>query len=67
MGIKRENISRWENEAAEPSRENLIKLADHFGVTTDFLLGRESQPTKRPQNKPEAGVDADDEPSSETE
>jgi transcriptional regulator with XRE-family HTH domain len=25
-----------------PDVETLIKLADHFGVTTDYLLGRES-------------------------
>ena len=41
LGIKRENISRWENNAAQPSRENLIKFADYFSVTTDYLLGRE--------------------------
>jgi transcriptional regulator with XRE-family HTH domain len=42
FGIKRENISRWENGVAEPSRENLLKIADYFNVSTDYLLGRDS-------------------------
>ena len=42
LGIKRENISKWENEVSEPNRENLLKIADYFNVSIDFLLGRDS-------------------------
>lgn len=38
LGIKRENVSRWENGIAEPNRKNLIKLAKFYDVTTDYLL-----------------------------
>ena len=31
---------RYEKNMAEPSQEILVKLADYFGVTVDFLLGR---------------------------
>ncbi len=34
-------ISNWEKGTTEPSANALIKLADFFDVTTDFLLGRE--------------------------
>ena len=56
LGINRENISRWENNVAEPSRDNLIKLADIFKVSTDFLLGRVDEPPIHKINGAESGV-----------
>ncbi len=35
-------ISLWENGLREPVMSNLIALADYFGVTIDYLTGRES-------------------------
>lgn len=35
------NISRWENEDNEPSSSFVIKLAQYFNVSTDYLLGLE--------------------------
>lgn len=35
------NIGRWENGENEPSVTFVITLADFFGCTTDYLLGRE--------------------------
>lgn len=40
LGISQEAISLYESEKREPNVELLIKMADHFGVTTDYLLGR---------------------------
>ena len=34
------NISRWENGENEPSSSFVIKLADFFMVSTDYLLSR---------------------------
>ena len=34
-------ISRLVNDQGEPTVEALGKLADYFGVSTDYLLGRE--------------------------
>ena len=34
------NIGRWENEEVQPTADFIIKLADFFGVSTDYLLGR---------------------------
>ena len=33
-------VSKWENGVIEPNLESLIKLADYFEVSTDYLLGR---------------------------
>ena len=30
----------WEKEKTEPNIQNLIKLADYFGVSVDYLIGR---------------------------
>lgn len=34
-------IYEWEHNRCEPSISTLTKIADIFGVTTDYLLGRE--------------------------
>ena len=33
-------VCYWETDRSEPTAPNLIKLADYFGVSVDFLLGR---------------------------
>lgn len=33
-------ISNYENNVHSPDLETLCKIADYFGVTTDYLLGR---------------------------
>ncbi|MBR2870407.1 MAG: helix-turn-helix transcriptional regulator [Clostridia bacterium] len=35
------NIGRWENGENEPSYSQLIKLADFFNCSIDYLVGRE--------------------------
>lgn len=37
-GLANATIRRWETNS--PSAENLAKVADHFGVSVDYLLGR---------------------------
>lgn len=39
LGVAQSNISDWENDVARPEYENLVKLAQIFDVTTDYLLG----------------------------
>ena len=43
MNVTKQCVSNWENDNVLPSIEALLRLADLFGVSTDFLLGRESQ------------------------
>jgi len=40
MNVVVGTISNWEVARSFPSLEELIRLADFFGVTTDYLLGR---------------------------
>lgn len=40
LGISQPSYIRYENGTAEPSLENLVKLADLFDVSVDYLLGR---------------------------
>lgn len=40
LHISQPSYIRYENGSAEPSYENLVKLADLFDVSIDYLLGR---------------------------
>lgn len=40
LGIAQSSHIRYENGKAEPTLENLVKLADLFDVSIDYLLGR---------------------------
>lgn len=40
INVERQSISNYENDKSCPSLENLVRLADYFRVTTDYLLGR---------------------------
>lgn len=40
IGYTRTAISAWEIGRNEPSNADTIKLADYFGVSTDYLLGK---------------------------
>jgi len=43
-GIREGNISRWKNLDELPSAENLVKVADYFDVSIDYLMGRTDNP-----------------------
>lgn len=43
LGISRSGYTNYENELREPNINNLLKLAEYFGVTVDHLLGRDDQ------------------------
>ena len=44
IGVSQPTMSSWEAGRADPSLENLVKLAEHYGVTVDYLLGRDLLP-----------------------
>lgn len=33
-------VCYWETDRSEPTAPNLVKIADYFGVSIDYLLGR---------------------------
>lgn len=57
LGIAISTLSQWETNKREPDNQSLQKLADYFGVSTDYLLGRTDDPGQKtepaPQNESE--------------
>ncbi len=43
IGTSQRNIGRWENKENEPTYSQLVKLADFFEVSIDFLVGRSDE------------------------
>lgn len=41
LGLTKQCVSNWENDNVAPSVEMLVKIADYFCVSTDYLLGRD--------------------------
>lgn len=41
MGLSNSITTKWKKTGATPSGETLEKVASYFGVTTDYLLGKE--------------------------
>ena len=41
INVSKGIISLWENGLREPTLSNLIALCDYFGVSLDYLVGRE--------------------------
>ena len=42
LEVSRQSVSKWENNAAVPELEKLMKLSEIFGVTLDELVGRDA-------------------------
>nr|DAV20525.1 MAG TPA: repressor protein [Caudoviricetes sp.] len=42
LGLSKSSISKWDTNM--PSVDKISKVADYFGVTTDYLLGRTDDP-----------------------
>lgn len=48
LGVAQSIVSRWETGLNEPSKKNLNKLATLYGVSTDYLMGRNDITTLAP-------------------
>lgn len=46
IGISRSALSMYELNEREPDIETIVKFADFFQVSTDYLLGRVDHPAK---------------------
>lgn len=47
LNIEQSTLSNYENNRRTPKLEMIAKMADFFGVTTDYLLDREVELTKK--------------------
>ena len=45
LGFTHVAVVKWENGQREPDFATLLKIAEFFDVSTDFLLGRERKPS----------------------
>ena len=55
LNITRQAYNHYETGQRQPTQEVLIKLADYFGVSVDYLLGRTDVPN--PAESPLDGVE----------
>lgn len=46
LGISQRTYSNYESEQRQPAPDMLIKIANYFGVTVDYLLGRDLEISK---------------------
>ncbi|MBR1419566.1 MAG: helix-turn-helix domain-containing protein [Selenomonadaceae bacterium] len=51
MDVTKSRVNMWENNGTVPRMNVLIKLANYFGVTTDYLLGNDDTSGISPQNQ----------------
>lgn len=45
LNVSRSAVYKYQQEKAEPDIESLIKLADHFGCSVDYLIGHQTANT----------------------
>lgn len=63
LGVSRQSVSKWEGAQSTPDMDKVLKLADLFGVSTDYLLRDEVEaPAEAPTEVPDQPVGAQDEP-----
>ena len=46
LGVAAPSVANWERGKTNPTHENIVKLADLYGVSVDYLLGRTDKENK---------------------
>lgn len=46
LGVSRQAVSKWESAGSIPDLQKIIQLAELFGVSTDYLLKDEMEPSE---------------------
>lgn len=49
LGVTKQSVSNWENDNIMPSVEMLVRIADFFHVTTDYLLAHDVEEPEFPK------------------
>lgn len=57
LDLSNGSISKWNN--SNPNSEPLLKVANYFGVSTDYLLGRTDEPYWALNSKDDAEIERD--------
>ena len=67
IGVSRQAVSKWERAEASPDTDNLIALAEVYGVTLDELIkGRQEEAADSPKETEDLTCDVTDEKRGET-
>lgn len=48
IGVERSSIGKYESSTTIPSNETLIKIANYFNVSIDYLLGNSPEEKQKP-------------------
>lgn len=56
LNISKQTVSNWENGNIQPSIEMLIRVANLFHTSTDYLLGLNDSPTINVEGLPTAFI-----------
>jgi len=51
FNVSKSAVSQWENDIRTPDMDIIIKLADYFDVSTDYLLGRTDDPSPKQDDR----------------
>ena len=43
IGVSQQSVNKYENQNIEPDIHTLIRIADYFGTTVDYLIGRTNE------------------------
>lgn len=43
LNVAKQTVSNWENDNIQPSVEMLVRVAEVFSVSADYLLGKEQR------------------------
>ncbi len=57
IGLSESTVSLYETGKREPDNETLMKLADYFEVSVDYLLGRTDDPSPKTLDEQLQGVE----------
>lgn len=57
FGVAQTTVASWECGKREPKFDTMQRLADFFGVTVDYLLGRDTEIKKDPGIVSDAEID----------
>lgn len=57
IGLSNATPTKWKKTGATPSGDTLDKIAAYFGVSTDYLLGKETKNTPAPGGEREDVLD----------
>ena len=45
LGVPKSIVYEWKSGVRDPSLENMLRIADYFGVSLEYLTGREDEET----------------------